>query len=1136
MAIKFYNYIYRTNDTDGSLVKTVMANTEKPELYAVLPIGTFELAVEIWDILDAVAEYTVEVVTTVEPSQDQVDQYNIYDIIDKLSGSPLIAMYLNAFNSIKIDDYISELEFLEAEATQNSSYSDVLEVRILELTDETYDQLSIVDTFPFPNNINQAIISSNVLVSATSILLKAPIGSNIADLKNKKKIVSSIERIVSGIDGMEVNSAEEYIPLMRNVMKIVTAVKKSINTVIDSGNNVPAGDLIVAADMEYDVDPNAPIATNLKESHLLNVFKRTIEQSEDLYERLDKVYSYVTDAILKKMVKGDIHSIRIDEGMSCLLAKFGEAQFKREGLAISTNENNPATVNIPAGFCPSKIVNKSPNCGGEVSFRITQSQFQTRIYSSTAHFISPLSQVVGVDTIYGGKEVDISNQNPPIYVAVPHMSGGENSNFTEVDVLEEIDPNIPLVYHLFNIYRPQAAFLIELRPSSNPENMIMLIDYGRFPIPKSHHLKFLVRHLDVFNETFSLVINTTVNQNKSGDIVIGIGRLSSNFDLGSDLENSNMDKNFGTNYKIRISVTGCYFFDVKTRKWKEDKNVQVTDFHGAHTNCSASHLTEFGTGYVFSQVKSSFQLLLASAGLSDEMTVLSVIILIIAFYVLLMIWGLYVDRKNKSKTVSTAFPDNDPKHNYAYEIIAHTGPDSEAACESKISIIISGEFAETSIRSLPDPNPNLYRRYSHNNFVMTTSKPLGRIHSLRVIHDNSGRPPYDSWQLERIVIHDLQTHTFYFFEINSWLTLDRANCLIDCTFQCTNNLNVASFSQRLYSAFHKAVNEDHIWLSIFLCPPFSRFKCAERISVAGMFLSLSSSLGAFYYQWMGESPRESGFDFISLLEISSSEFFSGTIIQICVYCITLMFIFVLNRAKPKTLKACRAVAALEAQREQQLEVSSSKSKLKIISRNSPNRKVEPNTWSFPWWTRWLTWIAMFVIIAISIYVVISFSFTWGYNRSQKWLVTFLISFGSSLFITEWLRICFVAVIDSTCREPTYLDDIDCDESVAEIEYEEKLSAFKSGTSSAQKINLLRGVEKNKIKEERERLTKFREMKYVSRGILIYCCFLIVLIVITSDRADINSFWLQQHFTRTFIKRPGYFADISKTVIIECLSK
>ena len=1137
MTIKYYNFLYTSVADDGSLVRTTLVNTLKPEIFAVLPLGTFRISVEICDILDAVTEYQVGSITTIMPSEQQVEQFNITDKIEKFAGSQVISMYIIAYNSIQQESVHIDLQQFERTLTSDSSFSKELEELILKLTGRIHTQLGIADSFPFPINIKQATISSDVIVSAISLISGLDIGSYGVDMQNREKLVSSIERIISSISTIDVASADEYEPLLKNAMTIKASLIKSTNAVLRNNKRSPPGDKIFAPDMDYDVDVGERIPKDLPEMYDQNSLKRTREQAGPLINRMDKLIKEITDAMFKKMVKGDYQEVSIDEGVICILAKFEEQDLKEKNLVISTQTDNPAILVLPKGFCPSYFIDEFTMCEEEFDIRMIISAFETRIYSPSAHFISNLSYTVDVDALSRGNIVNVKDQLPLVHIVVPHVLESSKFPFTDVATSRFINNHVPLVYHLFKISSPQIAYKMEIIPSDDSNDWIIFLDYGRFPTPSKYSRKFFIEDFDNINGTLILLVDTASNHNKTGQFIFGIGKLLPIDNKTKPLLLSDLDKEFNTSYKIRLTATGCYFFDSSSDYWKDGATVEVTDFNDARTNCSTTHFTEFGVGYLPSPLQLTIDLININVAFTDEMTVLVTLATLAVSLIILLIYGVCMDIFDSKKRVSIPLPDNKASDSYAYELLFHTGPDSEASCESNILFIVAGEFGETKVRRLPKPTPHLFRRYQHNNFVMSTPASLGPLHNLRIMHDNSGRPPYDSWQLERVIIHDLQTHTFYEFETNTWLSLDRKDRNIDCTFQCTNNVSTLTFGQKFYSEFHKTINNDHLWLSIFLCPVGSRHRRTERILIALLFLSVSALLSSLYYWYEGEKAKEEGLNIIFNLEVSLSEFIIGLLVHLCSYLPAIFFAFIMKRACPMKFQECRAKLSLEAQRKSQFlksgakKVAAKKSKLRVDGKKKYARKVDPSYWSLPCWFRWISWFLVLGVIGASGYYVFIFCMEWGQARSQKWVMTFIISFCISFILTEWIRISIIALYASTCKKKqAVFDDIDCDENLPYIISTDKTHRQKNiGSSKVQEVSLIKGVEKSRVNKTGHKLRSQREMRKISKGILVYCCFLIVLIIITFDQNDINGFRLQRHYTKMFIRKEDAYHDLTMKV-------
>ncbi|KAA0203674.1 hypothetical protein HAZT_HAZT008286 [Hyalella azteca] len=462
-------------------------------------------------------------------------------------------------------------------------------------------------------------------------------------------------------------------------------------------------------------------------------------------------------------------------------------------------------------------------------------------------------------------------------------------------------------------------------------------------------------------------------------------------------------------------------------------------------------------------------------------------------------------------------------------------PDSDAPCESQIYFMASGAYDETEVRFMPKANSNLYRRYDRNTFVMTTARPLGPLHYLRVFLDNRGRLPYDSWQLERVVFRDLQKFEQYTFETNAWLALNRGEGLIDRTFLCANNNeDTSTFSQRMYVNTNRNANQDHIWMSVFLRPIGSRYCRKERIVVCTTFLFVSMLLNAMFYQIEGESPID-GYAYIGPVPIALSQMFKGFMVIIFVFPFTALLGVIFKRARPRKYVRCKALDAIEKQRKTQFmtaglseEDASENSKVPEKHDEEPKPKMKPVVKCLPWWTRLLGWIICAVVMAGSLFLVWSYGITWGEITTVKWFSSFFTTFLVSILVSQWIKVAFVSCFGSLCCAPDHsVDDIDCDEELPQLKEDEKW-AFMSplDPSIVRDVHRVIGVthDVEKTKNLRVKLTKERDMKFIVRGVLVYCIFLAVLLIIVTDKTNYNAFLMQKHFSDTFIKlKDNYLA-------------
>jgi polycystin 1L2 len=80
--------------------------------------------------------------------------------------------------------------------------------------------------------------------------------------------------------------------------------------------------------------------------------------------------------------------------------------------------------------------------------------------------------------------------------------------------------------------------------------------------------------------------------------------------------------------------------------------------------------------------------------------------------------------------------DNKIEDNYYYEIIVFTGNRKEAATDSIVRFIMSGDNGDTDIRIFNHPDRQIFRRSGIDSFIMTVSEPLGSLNFMKIWHDS----------------------------------------------------------------------------------------------------------------------------------------------------------------------------------------------------------------------------------------------------------------------------------------------------------------------------------------------------------------------------------------------------------------
>ncbi|KAK4292321.1 hypothetical protein Pmani_034902 [Petrolisthes manimaculis] len=218
------------------------------------------------------------------------------------------------------------------------------------------------------------------------------------------------------------------------------------------------------------------------------------------------------------------------------------------------------------------------------------------------------------------------------------------------------------------------------------------------------------------------------------------------------------------------------------------------------------------------------------------------------------------DRRDVEKVGVIPLADNEPSDQYLYVLIVHTGHIPNAGTKSKVQFLIAGDWEESDVRTLNEAETSrpLLTRGSVDHYLMATSRPLGPLHYLRIWHDNGGKGRSSSWFLGYMVVRDIQTGEQFQFICNQWLAVEEGDGLIDRLVAVAGEEQLRDLSHVFTHSVDKSMADDHLWFSVFLRPPRSRFTRVQRLSSCMALLYLSMLVNAMFYQKVPEDGAGGG--------------------------------------------------------------------------------------------------------------------------------------------------------------------------------------------------------------------------------------------------------------------------------------
>lgn len=204
--------------------------------------------------------------------------------------------------------------------------------------------------------------------------------------------------------------------------------------------------------------------------------------------------------------------------------------------------------------------------------------------------------------------------------------------------------------------------------------------------------------------------------------------------------------------------------------------------------------------------------------------------------------------------VTPIFNVEHPDASYQYELSFITNRGSTSGTSANVFCNIVGSKGETGPLALKDTERASFLPCAVNSFLIMVPKSLGEIQHIRIWHDNSGY--YPSWNLNKVNMKDLQTKDTWIF-LGGWLALDEGDFEIDKTIKPASEDDLSDFKLVFQEKLMQDLGDAHIWFSIFMRPPTSRFTRLQRLSCCLTILCLTMVSSAMFF---GAGPASAGDD------------------------------------------------------------------------------------------------------------------------------------------------------------------------------------------------------------------------------------------------------------------------------------
>ncbi|XP_070762062.1 polycystin-1-like protein 2 [Enoplosus armatus] len=168
----------------------------------------------------------------------------------------------------------------------------------------------------------------------------------------------------------------------------------------------------------------------------------------------------------------------------------------------------------------------------------------------------------------------------------------------------------------------------------------------------------------------------------------------------------------------------------------------------------------------------------------------------------------------------------------------------------------------------------------------------------------------------------------------------------------------------------------------------------------------------------------------------------------------------------------------------------------------------------PWWFVFVGWILVIATSGVSGYFTMMYGLTYGKDRSISWLISMLVSFFESLFITQPLKVlgfaAFFALVLKKVDQEEY-GEPQIDDSLRNTDDPDAVRAARRDST----CSFYQPPPPTDIERMRNNMIKEQKVFALIREILAYMGFMWMLLLVAYGQRDPNAYFLTQHIRQSF---------------------
>ncbi|XP_064478806.1 uncharacterized protein LOC135392080 [Ornithodoros turicata] len=1151
IEIEFFAFWVRNIENEAL---TFLMYGPDSEVTLILPYGEFQVGADIKDKEGATTRVNITTISTILPTKQDFERYLNDRSLDNADAAGdqarmnQMSQAISSLMNVRLPD--------EFENEINYSDPDVLD---REMEEQALLRAKMVRSVSSIMNVDTLSSLEQVGSALTAI---AGDGSGV-DNEGKDIIIRLLQKTVKLASNLKVEAPQQLLDFCMYAVGTMGGIVARMTQQLIQGVVMPT-DRAKAVNIEYDTeialegepekeslfDGTVPMDVALARAVVL----RERQFAEKQITTMVQLTIDLVLAILRNIIVGEKPlEFLAPSGLGLTISMFSGGALSGRGI-----QHGDAVYIFP-DVCD--ILASQPSCAGNETLGVMAVSWPSILQSFggsvdvLSNDTKTLQLVVLDENLF---PIDVSNTTNYFEIIVPRKGGSEDG--TGLPEPTEFAPTIKwneeMVYHQFVVPKPDSAVNIEITPHDPSAQFLVYIRHREKPQLNAYDVMVNLSTIRSTNGTYDIFMDNSMVDNRTGFFYLGIVQPNGTvpeFDMDEpvNLTASEVSREFTSNYSVRIYTSGCYFFHSQKKIWSAE-GCFVANANYALTRCKCNHLTSFGSGFFVMPNTIDFSYVFANAGFADNVTIYMTVIVTLFIYLLVLIWARYEDKKDVEKLGASPLQDNDPRDKYIYEITVFTGEKENAATDSNVFFILSGDDDETEVRTFGDQKRKIFRRGASDVFVMTAPRSLGRLNYMRVWHDNSGKGSMRSWYLRFISVRDVQTNARYDFIANRWFAVEKEDGMTDRLLPVAGKDEATEFNHLFKLKSQKNLADGHLWFSVFMRPPKSRFTRCQRVSCCVALLYLSMLVNAMWYGRVPSKPSASAVNF-GPFSLSPEQVGVGILANLIVFPPTFLMITLFRKSRLRTKRPNRITEALKQKRDSvvvsrassaqplvrnQAKTESTMALTKDMSdvfdenitrtRRQLRVKKKKSKFMFPWWCRYVAWFLCLTSIFVSIFIIWAYGVQFGDEKTRKWITSLLVSFFMSVLVTQPIKVFLLAIIFSALFKSPDKDDDDGDDDEEQPELPDNEEWLHQGTENTQGGRRKRlykpptSAELERLRDERMREIK---MSTVIREIGSYLLFLWLLTVLSYGNRDPSAYFMQQNLHKQFVEN-GNFLEIT----------